>query len=438
VNRVVLGVLWAVVYLVVASAPLVLALVPPTQEGRGFWTELSVALGFVGLSMIGLQFALTARFQRVAAPFGLDVLLQFHRQVSLVAFGFILVHPAILMVQDPGLLSVLDLRRADWQARFGVLGVLALVALVVTSVWRVRLRLSYEAWRLVHGLLAVVAVALALAHVVAVGHYVATPWKTALWVTISVSVVLLLAWTRVVAPLRILRRPYVVERVRRQPGDSWSVELSPDGHDGLHFRAGQFAWLTVGGTPFQLEEHPFSFSSSAERPERLELTIKELGDFTSRVGEIEPGSRAYLDGPYGAFSTELNEGPGFVAVAGGVGITPVMSILRTLADRTDRRPVLLFHANPDLESALFGDELEQLGEHLDLDVVDVLEHPPEGWAGESGFIDTDVLRRHLPEDAHRRSYFVCGPDPMMDATEQALVELGVPREKVAMERFALA
>jgi ferredoxin-NADP reductase len=115
-----------------------------------------------------------------------------------------------------------------------------------------------------------------------------------------------------------------------------------------------------------------------------------------------------------------------------------MSILRTLADRADPRPVLLLYANPDLGSALFRDELELLAEHLDLEVVDVIEDPPDGWGGESGFVDADVLRRHLPEDAHRRSYFVCGPDPMMDAAEQALVDLGVPREQVAMERFALA
>ena len=101
------GASWILVYLAVAVAPLVFAVIDPTP-GRGFLINFSVALGFVGLAMLGLQFALVARFQTVAAPFGIDVVLQFHRQIAYVALLFILAHPVLLFVTDTQFLALLD------------------------------------------------------------------------------------------------------------------------------------------------------------------------------------------------------------------------------------------------------------------------------------------------------------------------------------------
>jgi ferredoxin-NADP reductase len=127
-----------------------------------------------------------------------------------------------------------------------------------------------------------------------------------------------------------------------------------------------------------------------------------------------------------------------VLIAGGVGIAGLISMLRTMADRRDVRPVLLFYGNREWDDAAFRDELEQLEEQLDLTLVHVLEHPPADWEGETGYLTADVLERHLPPGYRRFEYFICGPDPMMDAAEHALVELGVPAERVHTERFDMA
>jgi ferredoxin-NADP reductase len=132
---------------------------------------------------------------------------------------------------------------------------------------------------------------------------------------------------------------------------------------------------------------------------------------------------------------DRDEGPGFGFLAGGVGIAGLISMLRTMADRRDVRPALLFYANREWDGAAFREDLERLQERLDLTVVHVLEHPPEGWAGETGYVTADVLARHLPPAYRRFQFFICGPDPMMDAAEVALVELGVPPERVHTERF---
>lgn len=436
------GILWVVFYLALTLAPLFLLLVGPAPSGRGFWREFSVALGFAGLAMMCLQFVLTARFRWLKAPYGSDIVYFFHRQVSLVAFVIVLAHPLILFIEDPARLGLLNLFTAPWRARFGVTAVLALIVLIAISLWRKPLKIHYDAWRIGHGLLATAAVALAMAHIVLVGHHVGTPAKRALWIGYGVFWVGLLVYVRVIKPWLEMRRPYVVESVKPERGNAWTLVLRPDGHSGLTFHPGQFAWLTLRSSPFADREHPFSFSSSAAQPQRLGFTIRELGDFTSRIGEVRPGERAYLDGPHGAFSTDRHErAASFAFIAGGVGITPIMSILRTLADRGDRRPLLLVYANRDWEGVTFREEIEELRRtsRLDLRVVYVLEQPPDEWDGERGFVTAEILRRHLPRCEHSNGIeiFICGPQPMMNAVERALLSLGVDVGDIHTERFDL-
>lgn len=438
VKRYIQGAFWILVYLVVVLAPLFALLLAPVPKARGFWREFSVALGFAGMSMMGWQFALTARFRRVKAPFGSDIVYFFHRQISLVSFVLILAHPLILFVTAPDTLQLLNVVTAPWRARAGVTALVALIILITISLWRQKFKLHYDEWRISHGILAIAAVALAMAHIVGVGHYVGTPWKRALWIGYGATWVGLLAYVRIVKPWRELRHPYRVEQVIQERGNAWTLAIRSDGHKGITFSPGQFAWITIWDSPFSDREHPFSFSSSAARPERLEFTLKELGDFTARIRDVKPGQVVYLDGPYGGFSIDQRPyAPGYVFIAGGVGITPIMSMLRTLADRDDRRPLLLIYANKAWKTVTFREELKFLQAQLTLQVVYVLEPPPDDWREERGFINADILERYLPEDWGRYEYYICGPEPMMNAVEKTLRQLRVPLYRVHSERFNL-
>lgn len=436
------GALWAIGYLLVALSPLAFALAGPGRPGRGFWIDFSVALGFVGLAVMGLQFAVTARFKSAMAPFGIDLVLRFHRQITMVAVALIVAHPLILFVVNPLYLRRLHPSSPHPAAVLGALSLLALLVLTALSVWRKRLGLGYELWRTTHWMLGVAAVGLAAAHVVQVGYYVSLPWKQALWLTMAGGTVWLLVYMRVVRPLRARGRPYRVAEVRPERGGAVTLALAAEGHPGLRFLPGQFVWLSIRGTPGHptpvgAEPHPFSLSSSALAPGRPELTVKALGDYTTALAEVPPGAYAVLDGPYGAFTSERHEGAGFVFVAGGVGVTPLMSMARTLADYEDRRPVLFIYANKRWEDVTYREELERLARRIDLRVVHVLEEPPDGWTGERGFVTAEVLERHLPPHLGRYQYFVCGPDPMMDAVVAALVAHQVPAERIHTERYNL-
>ncbi len=434
------GIFWILVYLLLVSAPLIVLLLGETPEGREFWRELSVALGFAGLAMMSLQFVLTARFKFVKAPYGADIVYHFHRQVSLVAFALILAHPLLLFLFSPETLKLLNLFAAPWRAWAGVTAVLLLAALIAVSLWRKRFKIDYTTWRIWHGILATAVVILAIVHVVLARHYLNTPWKQALWISYGVFWAGLLVYVRILKPALLLIHPYVVESVTAERGNAWSLTVKPKDHPGLKFHPGQFAWITVRNSPFSEAEHPFSFSSSASHPDRLTFTIKELGDFTSQIKTLKPGQLVYVDGPFGHFSTDRHpHAEQFAFIAGGVGITPIMSMLRTLADRGDRRPLTLFYASKDWESTIFREEIEQLKSRLNLKVVNVLDQPPDDWDGEKGFITQAMLERHLskPSKPNSIEIFICGPQPMMTAVEQVLVNLGIPFGDYHSERFNL-
>jgi predicted ferric reductase len=430
------GALWLAVYLFFILAPLFALMLGSHPRPRSFWTELSAALGYAGLAIMGLQFGLTARFRYVTEPWGEDIIYYFHRELSLVAVALVIAHPIILFVRRPERLSLLNSFTAPWPARFAALSTYTLIALVVMALWRTKLKLSYEAWHLSHLGLAVVAVTAGVLHMVGWSFYLGDPLKRGLWIALILFWLALLLYVRIVKPLFLLRRPYRISEVRKERGDTWTLVMKPEGHAGFRFRPGQFGWLTVWGSPFKITSHPFSFSSSAAATDgQVEMTIRNLGDFTRQIHKAPVGRRVYIDGPYGAF-TIGHPADMHVLIAGGVGITPMKSMLTTLADQGDERPVVLLYGSKDWEEITFREELEALKGRLDLTIVHVLENPADDWTGERGYIDADLLRRHLPRPYANHEYFICGPTVMMDAIESTLAALKVPMSKYHSERYS--
>jgi predicted ferric reductase len=430
------GVLWVLAYVLVVSSPLLFMAVRPVPPARPFLLEASVALGFVAILMMAIQFVLIGRFQSMSAPFGIDVLLRYHRHIAAIALAFVVLHSLMLVVHDPALVAWYDPIGGTWASRTGAWALYAFILLTLLSIFRQQLRLGYEAWRMGHTFLGIAALVFALVHVHLAGRYITTAWKEWLLVAICVAMVGAYGYIRLVRPALMRRAPYKVAEVRPERGRVWSLALQADGHPGLRFLPGQYGYLKLG-SPYSLNEHPFSFSSSSEQQGRLEFAIKELGDFTNRTGQIPPGTMAFVDGPHGSFSTDLTPAPGYVFIAGGIGIAPFMSLLRTLADRRDPRPVLLLYGEKRWDDVAFREELDELKERLKLDVVVALAQPHEGWEGETGFVTEAVLRRHLPREGFERHVFICGPNPMIDAVERALLAIGVPDRNVTAERFDL-
>ncbi len=430
---------WVTAYVLLALGPLAVLFFTELPPPRGFWIEFSAALGFIALAMFALQFVLTARFKGIASPHGLDTILQFHREAGLVAVAFALLHPIVMIVSAPPYIEFLDPRVMFARAAMLIAVIVALLLIVFLTLRRRPMGIRYEVWRLSHGLLGLFIVVVGLVHILQVNWYVAESWQRILWIGLTVGALLLLGHVRIMKPLLMRNRPYRIAEVRNEGGRTWTLALEPAGHEGMRFKAGQFAWLTLGPTPFSMQQHPFSFSSSAARPDRLEFTIRELGDFTSAIGHVTAGTSAFVEGPYGAFVPDLSGGHGLVLIAGGVGIAPMMSVLRTLRDTNDQRNVLLIYGSRDKEETIFRDELESLRKTLRLDVVFIQEHPDDTLSSEAGWIREELLEKHLPGVGRRDfQYFICGPVPMMDMAERYLTRVGVPPGMIHSERFDIA
>jgi predicted ferric reductase len=436
------GVVWFSFYVFLILVPLVVAAIFRGEAGgRTFLIGLGVACGYVGLSIMVFQFALISRVKSVSGAFGQDVLERFHREMGYVAAAFLIAHPILLILGGYpwGVLNPFwEGNLAMW--RWGALALYTALPLIALATFRKALHVPYEWWQWSHAGLATLAVCFGVAHMFLLGNYSASVVMRVLWAVYTLVFVGLAVWYRIIRPLYQWRRPWRLVANKAERGDAHTLVLHPQGHDGMAFEPGQFAWLSMGRTPFHFEQHPISISSSAEVPKGgdVAFTIKALGDWSAKVvPEIQPGTSFWVDGPYGVFSPDWDQGPGYVLIAGGIGITPLRSMCETLADRGDVRPVILFYGGRDWEGLTFREELDALASRMNLKIVYVLEQPGSGWQGEQGFITPDLLRRHLPAQYRRFQYFVCGPPALMNAMERMLPEIGVPHEQVHTERFDL-
>jgi predicted ferric reductase len=428
------GIGWITAFAVLAALPLAIARSGAVPPHRGFLVEFGVALGFLGLALLALQFICSGRIRRVAPSFGMDNIIQYHREMGIVGFLLVLGHVVVLMIADPDFLEYFDPRVNFLRSVFLIGATLSLVALLATSLWRETFRMQYEWWRLAHGVLALGVVFVGLVHMIQVSHYTEPLWKKGVIGALVVAALYAVVHTRIVRPWLSRRRPYRVVDVQPERDRSHSLTLEPEDHPGMRFRPGQFAWITIGETPFTLQQHPFSFASSARRRE-IRFTAKEFGDFTATWKELEPGTRAFLEGPFGSFIPDPSPDTGLFLIMGGIGVTPAMGMLRTLRDDGDPRPVILVYGNKNWEDVTFREELETLTGEMNLRVVHLLEEPDDDWEGERGFLTLEMLRKHLPEHPQTFQYFVCGPGPLMDVAELSLRELGIPWTRIYTERF---
>ena len=425
-----------VAYAIVLFGPLALIAGVAKAGAHGWLVILADAVGFAGLSLLALQIVTSGRWAAATRSFGLRSVLSLHRKAGLAVVVLVVVHVGALFVDDPTRIGLLDPLTAPPRARAGVLAAVGLLVLAGTSVWRARLRVDYERWRAVHLAGTGLVIFAAFAHVVWVNAYTSVPvvrWSV-LGLVLAAGVGLF--WARVARPYSTARRPYRVVAVTRERGHAVTVELAAQGHRGLRFEPGQFARLRAGHCHFGIDDHPFTLSSSAESSDRPSFTVKALGDFSASLGDLPVGTEVLVDGPHGEGAHDRPAVRGRLLLAAGIGITPAVSVLRTAADRGERRPLVLVYGSRHWEDVTFREELDDLAGNLpNLRVVHVLSRPGPGWDGERGRIGEEILRRHVPSDLAGWSALACGPPAMVAEAAAVLRRLGVPPTAIQAEGF---
>ena len=213
------------------------------------------------------------------------------------------------------------------------------------------------------------------------------------------------------------------------------------GRASLRFSAGAIHFLTFQRAPhLPVEEHHWTISSSPTADGVLASTIKESGDFTASIGKTKVGDTALVYGPFGRFSYALHpEERDLVFIAGGIGITPLMSMLRHIRDTHAKVKVTLLYANKSERDIAFRDELAAMERAAGpgIKVVHVLNKPGDEWKGESGHLDGEKIKRHCGPELRGKAFYVCAPPGLMDQTIAFLRGAGVPPAQIHYERFSL-
>lgn len=411
---------------------------------RPWLDEASSAIAMMATAALLLEFLLSGRFRVISAGIGMDRSLRWHQIFAQILTIAALLHPlfylspsgvAFQRPDDPSGTLVLGLDAASLIS--GALTWLLLGLLIITAIRRDDLPYRYETWRVSHGLGAALLAGLALHHAISAGRYSAAPPLMAYWAFMLALALGSLVAVYLLRPWQLARRPWRIAGLERIGDRLWSLTLEPDGHTGLDYRAGQFAWLRLNCSAFSVREHPFSIASAPTDGKALRFLIKEVGDFTRQIGTLPLGARAFVDGPHGALCLEGRQEPGIFMIAGGAGLAPMLSLLREAAARGETRPITLLYGNRHQGQIMAAAELAALAQRLQLDLHHALQEPPPGWAGLAGMMTPDLIEAAAAKAAGAGWVFIlCGPEPLIRAAHQGLKAVGVPRHRIMEERFS--
>lgn len=433
----------ATLYIAICLLPLGLALsrsVAPLDP----WERVAAGLGLVGLGAMAIQFVTSGRFEAISGRLGIDKIMAFHKIAARWVLIAVVLHPLAYVlptwVDDPALgAERLTAYVTSPHYRSGVVALIALVVLVATSVLRDRLRWPYEAWRAAHVILGLLAVVGGLHHALTTGRFSAMGPVHGLWWAAGLGLFVVMAVLYGWRWMMLHQQPWQLAAVTRLADRMWELDIQPEkGTPRLGYSAGQFVWMTEGKRRFPLFDHPFSIADSPQRP-GLSLIIKEAGDFTRTIGTLPPGTAIGIDGPYGEFSLDAHPGGSVLLLAGGVGIAPIIGILRDLVARRDARPVRLAYAAGVPANFACLPEIEAAKHVLDLEVMLVSEVADDRWKGDVGRLTPERLQSLLDGlDLQGTVALICGPGPMVTAVSDTLLTLGLPTDKVIYERFDYA
>ncbi|MBN1582608.1 MAG: ferredoxin reductase family protein [Anaerolineae bacterium] len=384
-------------------------------------------LALVGFVFIFFQYVFSSKIKWIERGIGLDKLFGIHRTSGLIGLTIILIHPIFLILSDLVHGYSLSLPLAKL---VGVLSLFVFVLAVGSAVLYRRLDLKYETWKAIHWA-NYAALPLGFLHSLTIGSDLARQPLRVFWFILAGLYAMVLAhklWHR----FQVRKNPFRVAAVVQETHDTWSLYF--EGMD-IQYKPGQFLIVQLIRDGRVSEPHPFTLASSPSQ-DRLSISVKSVGDFTSTIGDTTIKDRAYIDAPYGMFSFLEHDAQDLVFVAGGIGITPFISMLRYMHDEKLDRNVTLIWGNKTDRDIAFRNELEQLAAEMkSLQVVYVMSSQ-EDWPGERGYVNANLLNKYLA-GVKDPQVFVCGPPVMTTKVLQSLSDLGVPKQRLHYERFAL-
>jgi predicted ferric reductase/mono/diheme cytochrome c family protein len=416
-------------------------------------TSLAVLCAFAGTSAFALNLVLGARLRFVEALFGgLDRMYTAHRVNGQIAFALLLGHVVLILASRSTVstYTALDLLvpGAGWTV---FAGVLAFSAMTVSLVLTLFVRLGHEVFVWIQrsfGFIFLVATYHVFTTEGAADESTALNVYMATLATLGVAAFL---YRSLLGNVLVRRRPYKVTAVNRLDEFVTEIVMEPVAEP-LEFTPGQFVFVNFRSPAFSKQFrpvdisaqrqvfsiragdvsnqfHPFSITS-APTERTLRITVKAVGDYTRALRGLEEGADAVVEGPYGFFSHGDLPGRKQIWLAGGIGVTPFLSMARSL--RFANEPAVdFYYCVEHAEEAHFLDELQAVAARRDDFRLFLVPRD------EVGFVTAERLATESGE-LPQREILICGPPAMIENLRSQLTAHGVPGSRIHAEEFGFA
>ncbi len=197
---------------------------------------------------------------------------------------------------------------------------------------------------------------------------------------------------------------------------------------------GQFMFIKLNSGGKEMEKH-FTISSSPTEQDYIEVTKKLTGnEFANALAALKVGDKVTINAPFGDF-TFKGEYDKLGMLSGGIGVTPLRSMIRYCTDKKLKTDIVLLYSNRSEDDIAFKNELlEMQRQNKNLRVINTITQPGKEWKGLTGRINKEMVEKEIP-DYMERVFYICGPPKMVDAMVGVLKELNVPDEQIKQEYF---
>lgn len=386
--------------------------------------SLSQILALLGIVLMSLTLVLSTRIRATENSFGgLDRVYLVHRILGSLAFIYLINHPLLLTTQS--FLNA-DLYLLPGNDLSYNLGIFSIYFMILAFIFTVLIKLPYHLWKFTHKILGL-SFLLGSLHTLFVASDVSLFLPLRLWIGFFIS----LGLTSALYSIFLYRyfgpkHLYGVEKIERSL-DIINIYLKPLTQKLLRFNPGQFTYVKFTNPQIGSESHPFSLSS-APYETLVRLSVKISGDYTLKLPNLRPNDQALIYGPYGKFETG-NSIKRVLWIAGGIGVSPFLSMLRAEAHQPKLESITFFGCCRAEEEAVFCEEIKNLAKNIPhLNFVN--------WCStKNQRLSVNILGQML--DLHSLdAILLCGPAPMIESLSKQFLEIGIPKEKIIFENFS--
>ena len=397
--------------------------------------ELSILLYNIGkwFGLIGfasLTFLIfsgdTARFwDRL---FGLDKIIKFQRKFALFPSFFVIFHPVLFVLSGGKIFNYIV---PDFSVLPLALGIIALYIFIgVMFASYMYKKISYTVWQYIH-ILTYILFLLGIYHAFYWGSDSDNTFIQILYIFSLVLFIIGVVYRTQYKIRKIYSGKSFVDYIKWETKDTFILDIRSEKK--IKFKAGQFCFLRLNKNKLHAR-HPFTIASSPE-DKLLRFIIKNTGRFTQTASKLKRGEEVLIDGPFGTFIEKDNK-KDLVFIAGGVGITPFISMINDHISKNKNQNITLLYGSKTQKDIIFRKELDLINKNW-LKIIYILnQESPNSKDNnfEYGYITKEILQKYI-KDLNNSDYYICGPVKMKDLALEILNDLKVNRKNVYFEDF---